>query len=185
MRLPLSKIWRAFPELDRFDDTRCRRYVVEAARVNRRSGCVILLLIPLAIAGWLVSIGLSIAILDLLVPGNQGPGWYFTAVALVIFAAPPLLMGVTILLARDRWLRRAVRDRLNVARCLGCSYSLLGLTPVEGRSGQRHVTCPECGKPGEVTDEMMEQMLELGVVVVPAPAAPPTTRPTPSPRSSA
>ena len=71
---------------------------------------------------------------------------------------------MSLLLLRDRWLHRAVRDRLNIARCLGCSYSLLGLEPFENDAGQRCVVCPECGRLGEVTDQMLEQMRELGVV---------------------
>ena len=34
------------------------------------------------------------------------------------------VLSMSLLLLRDRWLHRAVRDRLNIARCLGCSYSL-------------------------------------------------------------
>jgi len=164
MRLPMSKIWRAFPELDRFDDRRCQRYVSEAGRSHPRTGCLVLLMIPLGLGAWLVSIGLSVALLDLLVPGNADPPWVFMLVAFALFGAPPFLVGLTVLMVRDRWLRRAVRDRLNVARCLGCSYSLLGLTPIDGHPGYKYVVCPECGKAGELTDEMLEQMQELGVV---------------------
>ncbi len=34
MRIPFSKVYRAFPELDRFSDAECRRLVVRA-RVER------------------------------------------------------------------------------------------------------------------------------------------------------
>ena len=161
MRLSTSKIWRAFPELDRFDDKRCQRYVREAMRQHRRGGCLVLLLVPLGFVLWLISTALSVGLMDLLVPGNEGPHWVFIVAGVLAYGAPPLGIGLGLLLARDRWLRRAIRDRLNAARCLGCSYSLLGLTPLEGG---RVVVCPECGRKGELTDEMLEQMRELGVV---------------------
>lgn len=161
MRLPTSKIWRAFPELDRFNDARCVRYVRQAKAKRRASGSVLVLLVPVFVIVWLVSMGLSVGLMDMLYPGGAGPGAVGTILALFLFAGTPLALSMTLLLARDRWLHRAVRDRLNVARCLGCSYSLLGLTPLEGG---RVVVCPECGREGELTDEMLEQMRELGVV---------------------
>ncbi len=161
MRLPISKVWRAFPELDRFDDARCARYVGEAKRESWRSGLLVAALIPLSVLAWMISVAVAIAILDLMQPGGAGPGTAGTITAFALYAGTPLVLLLILLKARDRWLQRAIRNRLNVARCLGCSYSLLGLTPIKGSCV---VVCPECGKAGELTDEMLEQMRELGVV---------------------
>ncbi len=166
MRLPLSKVWRAFPELDRFDDARCQRYVREAKRESRRSGLLVAALIPLSVFAWMVSVAIAIAIMDMLNSGGVGPGGLGTIVALALYVGTPFVLMLVFLLARDRWLHGAIRSRLNIARCLGCSYSLLGLAPIESESGS-HVICPECGKTGELADEMLEQMQELGVIPTP------------------
>jgi hypothetical protein len=158
MRLPTRKIWRAFPELDRFPDARCARYVREAKARRWVSGAATALLIPVFVIVWLVSVVFSIGLMDLLHPGGAGPGVWGTLLAFALFAGTPLLLALTLLLIRDRWLHGAIRARLNVARCLGCSYSLLGLEP----GGNRFVVCPECGKTADLTDEMLEQMRELG-----------------------
>ncbi len=184
MRLPVSKVWRAFPELDRFDDARCIRYVRQAKAKRRVTGALLVLLAPVFVIVWFVSIGLSVGVMDMLYPGGAGPGVVGMILALFLFAGTPLALSLTLLLLRDRWLHRAVRDRLNVARCLECSYSLLGLDPGENK----FVICPECGKPADLTDEMLEQMRELGILTdgwrSVGRSAPPTSPPTPSPPST-
>lgn len=162
MRLPMSKIWRAFPELDRFDDARCRRYVNEAKRAHAMGGCLLILLTMFGLVLWMFSTAISGAIMGRL--DNMRPDWVYVTLGLTAYGAPPLGVGLGLLLARDRWLRAAIRDRLNAARCLGCSYSLLGLAPLEGG---RVVVCPECGRECELTDEMLEQMRELGALPTP------------------
>jgi hypothetical protein len=40
MRLPVSKIYRGFPELDPFTDTECEMYVARARSRKLGSGCL-------------------------------------------------------------------------------------------------------------------------------------------------
>lgn len=143
MRIPLHKIYRAFPELDRFSDDECERYVHQARTVaySRRFWRHALEGLAM-VGGFAVVLVLQVVIYTVItaLPGNP-PRWFepvamFTFVTLLV--AVPSLGS---LMVRDRWLRRAIADRLANARCPHCEYSLLGL-PVDDGS----VQCPECGE---------------------------------------
>jgi len=135
VRLPLSKVYRAFPELDRFSDDECELYVRHVSRDSGTSitvgafavaiGSMIVVPVVTVLTARLVFVRPPtpvIALMSLLVFGGlfSGPLWGF--------------------LFRDRLLRRAVLERLKRARCPACRYSLVGLKSKQGR-----VTCPECG----------------------------------------
>jgi hypothetical protein len=140
MRIPLHKVYRAFPELDRFEDEDCERFVVQARRVaiEKRIGrhlleavaaaSVFLLVIALGMAGFAVLASLSVS-------------WLVMDLAVMVFvsamAGAPI---VSAMMVRDAWLRRAIASRLASARCAACDYSLLGLPVNNGV-----VMCPECG----------------------------------------
>jgi hypothetical protein len=135
MRIPLRKIYRAFPELDRFDDAQCQRFVRQAERLvlSRRVERHVLEIA----AG-------SLAFVVVLLLGEVwrrlagGPGSMRLLVLVPMLAAAPIIAG---LIARDLLLRSAIRARLRSARCPRCEYSLLGL-PVEDGAAR----CPECGE---------------------------------------
>lgn len=142
MRLPLDKPYRAFPELDRFSDEECCRFVAAARRHHRPSGVFVYGLM-------IVAAGLMCPLTGLFQAGLSS--------AVGVFGRPSdelsmAVFGVSIafgtasaslgwLVIRDRWLRRVIRDQLKGARCYGCGYSLLGL-PIAGDG----IICPECGQ---------------------------------------
>lgn len=152
MRLITRTIWRAFPELDRFGDDQCRRFVRAAnSRRLARSGT------------WLVSlvVGAVVAAIAFAAPiwyrsGHYGGRylpdfhylldhrlvnsvwfwvWWMSAGGLAAFVARDVLLRLR--------LRRLLRTR---ASCVQCRYSLLGLTVPPSLI----VHCPECGTPTHV-----------------------------------
>ncbi|MCC6320015.1 MAG: hypothetical protein IT438_01085 [Phycisphaerales bacterium] len=139
MRLPVSKVYRAFPELDRFDDLRCEAYV---RTVRRAQGGIGLLIgfahVLLGVATTLVmmivfSMGVATATTGQRVPSLVPLGF------LVMVVAPALGAFVGFGL-RDRRLRRLLRSQIEQSRCPECSYLPLGLVPADGS-----IRCPECG----------------------------------------
>jgi heme exporter protein D len=138
MRLPLSKIYRAFPEFDPFPDSECERYLRSAYEQARfRIGCVPLLVLVVAMpvygallsaaVGLLVYMGFEVGAKHLFVP---------LALGCSVVAVPAVLA----LVARDMVLRSVLRDRLRTARCPNCQFSLLGLPVADDAT-----RCPECG----------------------------------------
>jgi hypothetical protein len=148
MRIPLTKVYRAFPELDQFTDEQCRGYEARA-RAKRQTSkaffatigviCSILILI-LGFAGvneieyWLLG------------PFSPWRVWilrHFLDVPLeyVDKVIPFIAVGIVGLMTRDVWLRRAIRLELNRTTCPRCEYQLLGLPVSNGLVG-----CPECGQ---------------------------------------
>ena len=149
MRLPLSKVYRAFPELDRFEDVRCESFVAAATKAERGMNT----LLTIALVPW--SLGAFIAImavgLTLLGPSlrqweysNTGYGWA-VLLTLALGTVATMSPALSWLMARDLWLRRAIARRIGSCACPSCQYSLLGLPVSEDR-----VTCPECGKRHEL-----------------------------------
>jgi cytochrome c biogenesis protein CcdA len=139
MRMPLDKIYRAFPELDRFSDEQCAAYVrlAKRERLGQRLGVIVLGLVIFAV-GFGVLMGAGSGILFGVYRLDDTRWMALVATSMIVFAAGcPLLLVLRI---RDRWLRRAVRLHLKSAHCPACAYLLLGL-PVSNGS----VRCPECG----------------------------------------
>ena len=144
MRLPRSKVYRAFPELDRFSDEQCEHFLVAARRGRRqRVGRFVLQLLALLTA---LAVGAGaywgLTRVTILNPTRIGSG----TLADVVFGLALVLElgagGLAWLLAKDRLLRGRIRRVLNTrGSCAACGYVLAGL-PV---SGDGHVICPECG----------------------------------------
>lgn len=171
MRIPFAKPHRAFPELDRFTDEQCKAILKSVTRHHRLTYVLWSLL---ALAVWVMT---SVALLWLnyvLVPKyfpqlfNSPyliplPVWQFFLVVLL----PLLALHIVQSLGTQRMLRRWLTE----ARCPACTYSLLGLTPLD-----HHVQCPECG------DRIDLRALRLD----PASLNPlsPRSAPTPSPPGS-
>lgn len=143
MRLPLNKIYRAFPELDSFSDGACEGFVRQASRRYWLShiGFAVLAIalgaMVLILWGLLSNVGTAI------VPASS-PFWdggFGSALEVVYWIAGPVCAIVTALLVRDHWLRTTIARQLLDTNCPGCGYSMLGLSVVSGA-----VTCPECGQ---------------------------------------
>jgi hypothetical protein len=154
MRLIARKVYRAFPELDRFTDHQCDRFV---RAVNRNYRGFVL--------RWFLVIGLSaLALISTfsfstwyLYGGNRG---WFTYLRLpplladvIPIALPLVFAGAVALLARDIVIRLQIRRVIKTrGTCLGCGYSLLGIRVSQDRT----VTCPECGSHAEADDALGE-----------------------------
>lgn len=139
MRLPVSKVYRAFPELDRFDDGRCEAYV---RTVRRAQGGIGLLIgfahVLLGVATTLVmmivfSMGLAAA-----TSGRGEPS--LVPLGLLVMVVAPAIGSFVGFGLRDRRLRRLLKAQIAGSRCPECSYLLLGLVPADGS-----IRCPECG----------------------------------------
>ncbi len=135
MRLPLSKVYRAFPELDRFDDAACRAFVSDVSRQHWWSA--------LQTAIFSVVVAVLLALGGLLIIGTEMAQrqsvltrWGELAGLIVVFVGP-ILFGMAM---RDWWLRRRLQERIDASRCFACNYSLVGM-PAE----EAGIRCPECG----------------------------------------
>jgi len=142
MRLVRRKTFRAFPELDRFDDATCERYVRRVTddrryRIISRSAMVVVFL-AVSIAG-LQAVGQVTWSLSLMALSPSWQPWVMAVeVALLLFFT--FLPAVAALIARDIVLRSFLRRRFIKVRCPTCGYSLLGQRLVHG-----WIRCPECG----------------------------------------
>jgi DNA-directed RNA polymerase subunit RPC12/RpoP len=145
MRLPLTKVYRAFPELDRFTDEQCREYVKHVhlrfpwSRWMYAALANVVAFVVAALAFW------SVAWVTLRPSVTMMPGFRFVDHPLMCSALlAALSLGPASLLRywiRHRWLRRRLRECIAEARCANCRYPLLGLAVRDGA-----VLCPECGE---------------------------------------
>jgi hypothetical protein len=146
MRLPLSKVYRAFPELDRFNDAQCQEYVRKVRKRFRRGRRRIDVI---RAAGLLLLGAGSLVLTSFLITGNMSglpfhEGLFarypfLGASAMAVCTAVPALafyFGVD-----HVWLRRRIAAHMRDIRCVECGYALLGLSVKDGV-----VTCPECGE---------------------------------------
>lgn len=136
MRVPLAKVYRAFPELDRFSDEQCETYVLLATRERQLERAGLWALNGLILAA---GIPLLAALTAAVVMPRQRRGEDIFDYG-IVFTLAIAVPSFTALSLRDRWLRWAIERHLRGAHCPKCRYLLLGL-PVRHGS----VTCPECG----------------------------------------
>jgi hypothetical protein len=142
MRVPFDKIYRAFPELDRFSDDACQGFVRQAVRRHRlsRLGHALLgvAMGALVLVVWALLSDVGSALLP------RSPAFWDLGPGIALLAAywitGPVLAIVTVLMMRDHWLRTTIVRQLVDTRGPSCNYSMLGLAVVSGV-----VTCPECG----------------------------------------
>ncbi|MCW5766183.1 MAG: hypothetical protein KIT68_09440 [Phycisphaeraceae bacterium] len=136
MRLPLSRVYRAFPELDRFSDELCETYVQRTAQRHSGAwGALNMLALGIAIVSTMI-------VVTILAGRNRPGGWSpHPTLQLCMALAAPTLGAIGGLVIRDRWLRARLRRALNDTNCDGCTYSLLGLPLTDG-----FICCPECGR---------------------------------------
>ncbi len=144
MRILTRKIWRAFPELDKYEDDVCRRYTKHARALRNAWKGAALVLGALLIA-WVVW-----GVLTMLVVG-RGMKWITPSDGVETFIALTIMTGFVwfpvfwAFLVRDRWLNRCVRKHIADTACAECGYTLIGLAFVEFE-GKQSVLCPECGR---------------------------------------
>lgn len=158
MRLITLQIHRAFPELDRFDDARCRKFVRAANRgIFHRLGRWTLLALGFVLVNALIGFAFYVAYSAFnFTPDTHTSEW----VALVGMGAPMVLsfLGAIgfALLTRDYLLRRRIRQVIALrGTCQECDYSLLGLTV----GPDLKVVCPECGAV-TVADPSMNELTD-------------------------
>lgn len=136
MRVPLAKIFRAFPELDRFTDEECRRLLLQArhhARVTPRAGCIGVACLVILVGGVGGSILSAWAISRFLHTEDD-------MVGSVIFCGSMVLGVYAGIRFRDRHTRAILRRQVERTTCPTCGGSLLG-----GRRSADHVRCGSCG----------------------------------------
>ncbi len=137
MRLPLSKVYRAFPVFDKFADDECERYVRYAYRQARfRIGCIPLAAFVVAFVLWITIGGLAVTMLDRAGIKPDEPTFVFLLMLVGMVGVPAIIA----LIVRDKVLLRVLHDRIMTARCPACQFSLLGLPVHDGVT-----RCPECG----------------------------------------
>ena len=147
MRIPVSKIYRAFPELDRFSDRECEIFI-ERVRKTEKFKAV----------SWWVALGVAIGVVvcALVQCAVTGLAYRWMEGRLARSVGTNVLLGLSMfmwfslpticgLLGRDRFLwkelRHAIWRRIERVRCAQCRYSLLGQRLRGGR-----IICPECGQ---------------------------------------
>ncbi|MGH7130495.1 MAG: hypothetical protein ACREJO_00910 [Phycisphaerales bacterium] len=154
MRLPTDKVWRAFPELDRFSDEQCRGFVKAARRAWGwrlvRVGAMLVSLGAAFIAGAIALAGTLHLLDDVWRVGRENAAWAGAVAAGMLTMAVFLLGGMFV---RDWLLRKRIRFAIfNRGVCQKCDYSLVGM-PVSAKST---VMCPECGMESEVDPALGE-----------------------------
>ncbi len=140
MRIIRRQLWRAFPELDAFDDALCRAFVRTATASWR--GKLFRLIVMGLLALTTLAIGLLVGqTLDDALPQFTPAYLVYPLVGLAL--ASTLLIGFAFTyLVRDYMLRRRVRRVIHGrGACANCRYPLLGM-PV---SAELIIRCPECG----------------------------------------
>jgi len=148
MRLPFTKVYRAFSEFDSLSDEECERYV-RHVRSQRRWQYELLPLITTLVlmlvwpVGWVVLTD-EFPGQRLPIPDSHDGRVILLGATTVLF---PALVGLTL---RDFALWWGVRDEVNRARCPKCLQSLLGVPVQEiglgGDLAKRFIRCPECGR---------------------------------------
>lgn len=161
MRIPGSKVYRAFPELDRYRDDQCRRFVASANRGFWRkvvaAACILSVLIPC----WFGAGYVTVEQIEPALFSNVDGGPSTVRVILLLLAAIALFVvgALPPLVVRDFLLRirisSVLRDR---GFCLVCRYRLVGL-PVTTHLGRATVACPECATVCDVDPSLGELVL--------------------------
>ena len=143
MRVPGTKIYRAFEELDRFSDEQCERFLAAALRPMRRT---LRWVVSGGIGAALVAIGLiaSFWIMNQIpLERGEATSLRFWGILLAMAVAMATVAVFAAALVRDALLRRRLQKLIGTgATCRGCRYGLLGLI----LSAENTVACPECGQ---------------------------------------
>ena len=147
LRIITSKLYRAFPELDGFDDDQCERLLRHVKSGVSYGPSLVLALLGFGVVSFLLGIVLgrvitgALTVYFLNLAGRYWSDYLVMLVYMILTLSIPAVVG---LVTRDVvmriHIRRAMAARLKRIQCLGCKYLLLGQRVIEG-----FVTCPECG----------------------------------------
>ncbi|CAG1004584.1 hypothetical protein PHYC_03154 [Phycisphaerales bacterium] len=156
MRIPASKVYRAFPELDKFGDAQCESFVKAAAGRSERRAMRVVLQLLVAVAAFF-GVGALFVAIGRRWEASDEVLWrrndFYMTWAAITMLATFLATGTCWLFAKDTLLRRAIKRVMQErGSCAACGYGLTGL-PVND-SGQ--VICPECGGSFEADASMGE-----------------------------
>lgn len=151
--LTTKKIWRAFPELDQFDDKTCFRFVKHYAKLHEsKAGWLWMILVAVAtFTIWIFIESTARTLLYMIMRAvgiRLGP-YSDTFLILFLYFGRLWFPWLSLLLFRDRWLSLSIRKELKGERCKKCEYSLLGLEAVIDQQTWKYVLCPECGTKNE------------------------------------
>ena len=155
MRLMTVKVYRAFPELDRYSDEQCRRFIAAARRGVRSwwHGALyaIVLCLGLFIAAFIAALAFNQA--GDYQDRQKTDIWWANVLAFLVAAPGLAIVPMGVLLMRDILLRRRVRWVLTTqSACPRCRYGLIGLA----LSPDNTITCPECGHVAAVDPSLGE-----------------------------
>ena len=151
VRVPSSKVYRAFPELDRFSDAQCRGFVSLVQRrhpwqmVGAAALCVVSVLLTVA-ALFPIAIGVVSS-------GRRGLDGVPLPLVTLALGLPFVVSGVVGFAVRDACLRFLIRRRNTAMKCTDCGYGLLGL-PATREGEAVTVRCPECGYANDMTSRI-------------------------------
>jgi len=142
-----KKIYRAFPELDPYDDQVCELYIRRARRLRSswKGLLSILISIPISILIWSGVTWAMASLLETYKEQWESPSVNVLAVTVIFFLTGFVWVPVMIaFIVRDMCLNRCIRTQLSKVVCDECEYALIGLDVFE-LGGSRVVQCPECG----------------------------------------
>lgn len=169
MRIPGSKVYRAFPELDPFPDESCRKFVQAATRGVIRKALIATVVLPIAVFGFGCAVYLWMLGLDVL---EKSTGHRIDALGLWMLPLAAILLIMALvgvlpaIFARDLMLRislsRVLRDS---GTCFSCGYGLIGL-PANRENEGWWIRCPECQARCEVDSSLAVLSPEGGGRVV-------------------
>jgi hypothetical protein len=150
VRIPVTKVYRAFPQLDEFSDEECQRFVLRAEQDYPGSKTTAMFTGVVALLIGLIVLGVLESYLWTAISANMSAlGRANARETLVLLSAGFMVLcfGVGMFCVRDRWLIRTITLRVRQTSCPGCGYSLLGLAVDKGV-----VKCPECAAPYFLAD---------------------------------
>ncbi|MBI1189407.1 MAG: hypothetical protein GC200_01825 [Tepidisphaera sp.] len=169
-------IYRAFPELDSYDDHYCIVFLNSAKRPLWFRLPVLGLMVVLSLGGFAAFAITAMPVVILFTPSPRDADEQpFAFLAWIVFGT--FVTGVIVLRVRDRLIRRRILTVLRrQGRCRDCDYSLVGMSVAPDLT----ITCPECGMINEVDPALSDLARDdLGRQSVappqPLPAAPTDT----------
>ena len=144
MRIPTSKIYRAFEELDEFSDEQCerlmRRVRIDTGATSGMVGFVFLATILVFFTVWFLLYLVPVEFRGLSMRLRP----YFDLDMVIWFLTEAFAVAATGFATRDyilrKHLRAAIELRIERVRCPDCKYILIGQRPRNDM-----VACPECG----------------------------------------
>ncbi len=159
MRIPGTKVYRAFPEFDRFTDEQCERFLAAAVQLGWRR---VLRWVITGVAGvvlFVVAVVPSLFARVALEKPLALSGLLTFVADLLSVLVPSCVGGFGGVLVRDVLLRQHLRRLINTrGSCSACGYRLLGLPVSEANT----VACPECGHVSEVDPSLGELTIREG-----------------------